>query len=97
MPALTGAKSSIGTSAVQVISTSTVLDYGISIKASASNTGKVYVGIASGVTASSADATDGYELSLGEEIFIPKAMVANANMVYVIGSAAGQKVFYICV
>lgn len=93
--ATTGAKSSIGTSAVLLTATSTPLTYGVGIKAAAANGGTVYVGFTSGVTANSADATDGYQLSAGDEVFIPKTITSNANTIYLIGSGAGQKVFYL--
>jgi len=86
----TGAKSSISTSAVQITATDIKCVFGVLVKAAAANTGIVYVGT-SGVTAGSADATDGVELSAGDAVLIE---VDNANKVYAIGSAAGQKVFW---
>ena len=99
MAALTGRKSSIGTSAVQMTSTSLVPQYGVSIKAAAANTGKVYVGLSNAVTADSADATDGYELAAGNEVFLPAFALQsgssnNINTIYLIGSASSQKVFF---
>lgn len=94
------AKSSIGASAVQLISTATPFAVGLVVKAAAANTGKVYVAPSSAVTANSADATDGYELSAGETLFISPgemkslSLAADASLVYVIGSTTGQKVFW---
>ena len=57
------------------------------------NTGIIYVG-ASGVTADSADATDGWPLYAGDSMTLP---VNNANVVYVIASTANQKIRWIAV
>lgn len=85
-----GAKSGIGASAVQLVSALTAVNRGVQIKAAAANTGKVYVGN-SDVTAGSADSTDGFELSAGQGLFVPTHDVSN---VWVVGSAADQKVFW---
>jgi len=86
----TGAKSLIGTTAVQITTASIVCAFGVLVKAAKDNTGIVYVG-QKGVTAGSADATDGMELEAGDATFYE---IDNANKVYVIGSATGQKVFW---
>lgn len=88
-----GSKSSVGTSAVQITTTSIVAKKGVTVKAANANTGIIYVGN-SDVTNGSTDATDGFELANGESIFIE---IDNANKVYVIGSAASQKVFWVVV
>lgn len=85
-----GAKSSISTTALQLIVASTPAVKGVVVKAAAANAGKVFVGN-SDVTNGSADATDGLELSAGESATVP---VDNANKIWVIGSAASQKVFF---
>ena len=54
----TGRKSSIGTSAVQLVATSSHLTKGVQLKTPDTNVGVVYVG-KSGVTADAADATEG--------------------------------------
>lgn len=87
----TGAKSAIGTSAVQITTTSIACKQGVLVKASSTNTGIVYVG-PSGVTASTANATDGMELLAGESFVLP---VDNANKVYAIASAPGQKIYFV--
>ena len=89
----TGAKSSISTSAVQITATDIKCVFGVLVKAAAGNTGIVYVGPL-GVTAGTADATDGVELSAGDGFLIE---IDNANKVYVIASAAGQKIFFVAV
>jgi len=89
----TGAKSSIGTTAVRITTSDTYCAFGVLVKAAAGNTGIVYIG-PSDVTAGTADATDGVELSAGDAILIE---VDNANKVYVIASAADQKVFWAAV
>lgn len=91
-----GSKGSIGGTALVLIATTTPpthLTKGAQIKAAADNDGTVYVG-KSDVTADSAAATDGYPLSPGEALFVP---VDDPSKIYVIGSGAGQKVFFLVV
>jgi hypothetical protein len=97
MPGQHGAKSSISTSAVQLSASTTTLIYGVVVKAASDNSGLVYVGTSSAVTAGTPDSTSGYELKAGVEIFLPLAMVTRLADVYVIGSAAGQKVFFLAI
>jgi hypothetical protein len=85
-----GRKSSIGTSAVPLVAASVRAAKGVQVKAAPTNTGIVYVGN-SDVTADASDATDGFPLEAGDGLFVP---VDDASKVYLIGSAAGQKVFY---
>lgn len=92
--ATTGAKSSITTTAVQITSTSTPLTYGVWVRAAEGNSGNVFVGFSSAVT-HNADATDGYLLDAGQEVFIPRTAADNATDVWVIGSASGQKVYFL--
>ncbi len=87
----TGRKSSISTTAVQMTTTDFSCRRGVVIKAADANTGKVYVGFSSSITNDSADATDGIELGAGQSITLE---IDNANKIYVIGSAASQKVFW---
>jgi hypothetical protein len=86
-----GRKSSIGTTAVPLTTISVHAARGVQLKAASANTGTVYVGN-SDVTADSADATDGFPLAPGEGLFLP---VEDPTRVYVVGSAAGQKVFFV--
>lgn len=65
--------------------------FGVTVKAARANTGLIYVG-KSDVTAGTTDATDGFELGAGESLFLP---VSNANLIYVIGSANNQKIFWV--
>jgi hypothetical protein len=88
-----GAKSAIGGTALQLVATKTICKRGVQVKAAAGNSGKVYVGN-SDVTAGSADATDGFELSASQGLFVP---AQDASTVWVIGSAGGQKVFWFTV
>jgi hypothetical protein len=85
-----GSKGSIGLTALQLTASSITAKKGVLVKASAANTGIIYVGN-SDVTANSTEATDGYELYAGEAVLIE---VDNANKIYVIASATGQKVFF---
>jgi len=88
----TGRKSSIGTTAVVLGgSTGITLSRGVYVKAAAGNSGTVYVGKVS-VTANAADGTDGYQLAAGDEIFIE---AQDTTDLYVVGSGAGQSVFWL--
>lgn len=95
MPSITGSKDSVGTSSVRIVGASSPVQYGTSIKAAQSNMGTVYVGLNSSVTNGSNASTDGYELSAGQEVFIPAGCVADVYNIYLIASAAGQKVYFI--
>lgn len=88
-----GSKGSVGAAAVQIVATKTRCFRGVQVKADSSNTGVVYVGN-SDVTAGSAEATDGFPLSAGQGLFVP---VQDAATVYVVGSSAGQKVYWVTV
>ena len=85
--------STVGTSAVQLPNQE--IAEVLLIKAAASNAGIIYVLNNSGVTANSADSTDGIPLSAGESITITPFMAGrNSNTIYCIASAASQKIFY---
>jgi len=86
----TGAKSGIGTDAVQITTADIKCVIGVLVVADDANTGIVYVG-PKGVTAGTADATDGVRLDAGDSITLE---IDNANKVWVIGSATGQKVWW---
>jgi hypothetical protein len=87
----------VGAAAVQVIATATPLRNGVRIVAANANTGKVYVGLSSAVTANSAAATDGYELAAGQSLWVDVWAVPGGDLsnLYVIASAASQKAFFI--
>jgi len=89
----TGATSNIGTTAVQITTTSIVCPHGVLVKADDNNTGDVYVG-PKGVTAGTTDATDGIRLRAGDAVTME---IDNANTIYVIASVAGQKVWWIAI
>jgi len=88
---LSGSVGSIGTASTSITATSTPLYNGVTIKAANANTGTVYVGNID-VTAGTATSTDGFELGAGESMTIE---VNDLNKIYLIGSAAGQKVFWL--
>ena len=91
---VTGRKSSIGTTAVQLTTAVTHANRGVQIVADASNSSTIYVGLAT-VTTDAADSTDGFPLSAGESVVIP---VINPSTVYVIAaSGSDSKVFFITV
>lgn len=91
-----GAKSSIGGTAVALKATSTTFKSSITLKGGSGNsTNKVFVGNSNGVTAGSADDTDGYELMTDKELTLPAAFfdfdLAN---VWLIGSTSSLKVYW---
>lgn len=90
----TGAKSSIGTSAVQISSTSVKTKKGVLVKAASTNgTGLVYVGDST-VTAGTPDSTSGFELAASEWVEIE---TDDVSRVYVIGSTTNLKVTWVIV
>ena len=87
-----GRKSSIGTSPVTLVATSVKIKRGVLIKAADGNSGKIYVGVSTNVTADSNDATDGFELSAGDALEVE---IDDVRSIHVIASASDQKVFWI--
>ena len=86
MPAsLSHAQSTIGTSAVQLTTSTQRCNDGVRVKALAGNSGTVYVG-ASGVTTST-----GWPLTAGQEVLFP---VQTANAIWAIASASSQVVAF---
>lgn len=90
----TGRKSAIGTSAVALVSAPRPLTRGVQLRAGSANTGVVYVGASSSVTADAADGTDGFPLAAGDGVLIK---VDDASKVYLIATAANQKVFFLAI
>jgi hypothetical protein len=92
----------IGAAAAQVVSTTpTVCSAGVQLKADDDNTGSIYVGYSSAVTAGTTPATDGVRLKAGQSYFVPAAKlrslgstVADASNVWAIASASGQKIYF---
>lgn len=91
-----GSNLDVDGTAEQLTATATPFNYECWIKADPANSGNVHVGLASTVTAGTADATDGYILDAGEEMTIPVALADDVSDIYVIGSAANQKVYWMC-
>lgn len=87
-----GSKSSIGTSVVRLVAAPIKTKRGVLIKAAAENSGKVYIGISTSVTADSNDTTDGFELSAGDSLEVE---INDVRSIHVIGNASDQKVFWI--
>lgn len=83
----------VGTSASQL--DSRTINEELILKASASNTGIIYVGVRnSGVTAGGTAATDGFPLSAGESFVITPYMCGrDSSTVYVISDTASQSLF----
>jgi len=91
----TGRKSSIGTSAVAVMSTGVKARRGVQITAPADNGSTVYIGNSSAVTADSADGTDGYPVIAGETVVIP---TRNPDLLYAIAeSGSDNKVWWMII
>jgi len=85
-----GSNLDIDTTAEQITTTSFAAKFGVTVKAAVDNTDTVYIGN-SDVTAGTTAATDGFPLEPGESITLP---VNNPNLLYAIGAAANQKVFW---
>jgi hypothetical protein len=85
-----GSNLDIDTTAEQITTTSFAAKFGVTVKSAVDNTGTVYIGN-SDVTAGTTAATDGFPLEPGESITLP---VNNSNLLYAIGAAANQKVFW---
>lgn len=85
---LNGSLASIGATALQITSTATPLKWGVRIKAAhANSTNFIYVGCNSTLTAGvAAPTTDGYQLALDTEVFIP---IDDLSKIWVIGSTTG--------
>ncbi len=83
---------SIGTVATQLTTAATAVTKGVIVKADAGNSGTVYIGSTTGVTAGTTAATDGFQLAAGDSLSLP---ISDVSKVYAIGSATGQKVFYV--
>jgi len=85
----TGSKT-VGVTAVQLDSQELAFDI-ISIRAASANTGTIYVGYNSSVTAGTSESTDGYPLFAEDEKFV---FLNNLNKIYLISDTAGQKIFF---
>jgi hypothetical protein len=84
---------SVGITVTQLSSTSVVASKGILIKAADANTGYVFVGKNASTTVIGTDPnTDGFELGAGSSVVVP---VDNATKIYLIASAASQRVSWI--
>ena len=86
-----GSNLDVDTTAEQMTATDFSCRNGVTIKAYDGNLGTVYVGLV-GVTAGTAEATDGFPLAAGESVTIE---VTNVNLIYVIASIANQLIYWI--
>lgn len=86
-----GMKSGVGTTAVKLNATSISASRGVLIKAADANSGTVYIGNSSAVTAGTVDSTSGFELNGGASHFIE---CTNVNLIWLIANAPNQKVFW---
>lgn len=84
----------VGTSTVQLGSSTLGFQNGCQLVADPSNSGVVYVGYSSGVTAGTTAATDGLPLEAGAGYFIGPDRQKSLSQIYVIASAVSQKIFY---
>lgn len=88
-----GRKSAIGTAAVPLVATAVAATKGVQLRAADSNTATVYVGHST-LTTDTSDATDGFPLKAGEALFVP---VNNASKIFVVSTAANQKIFWFAI
>ena len=93
-PIRTGRKSSISTSALQLTTVDAEGQRGVQITADSGNSGAVYVGETSAITADGADGTDGYPIAAGETVVIP---TLRADELYVIAGSSGHKVWWMLI
>jgi len=89
----TGANLDVDTSAEVLTSTDFDTAQGVIITADSDNSGSVFIGTAT-VTAGAANDTSGIPITAGESIFFS---ASNPNVIYVIGSAVNQKVYWLAV
>ena len=89
----TGANLDVDTSAEVLTATDFDTAQGVIITADADNSGNVFIGTAT-VTAGAANDTSGIPIGAGESLFFS---ASNPNVIYVIGSAADQKVYWLAV
>jgi len=89
----TGSNLDVDTVAEQLVAASMPAIRGVLMATPVANTGVIYVGNAD-VTAGTTDATDGIPINAGETLFLE---IDDANKLYVIGSAANQKIFYVVI
>lgn len=82
-----GSNRDVDTAAEVLTTTATRFIHGMTIIADNTNTGVLYVGSSSAVTAGTTAATDGAPIYPGTWLFFP---VVNAADIYVIGSANNQ-------
>lgn len=90
-PGFRTGRKTIGISAAQLVDEDIITEKGVLITAATGNSGVIYVGDRSTVTADGDDDTDGFPLVAGASITVP---VTNAKHIYVIGSAASQKLWW---
>jgi hypothetical protein len=76
----------VGTSVAQQAANPT--SWGVVVKADDDNSGSIYVGFHSGITADSGNSTSGFRLKAGQALTLE---ISNTNLLYLIGSAASQK------
>ena len=89
----TGANLDVDTSAEVLTATDFDTSQGVIITADSDNSGTVFIGN-SDVTAGAANDTSGIPITAGESIFFS---ASNPNVIYVIGSAVNQKVYWLAV
>ena len=84
-----GQTAPFGAAAVQMHAAGTVAQKGVIVKARSTNSGIVFVGNSNAVTVGT-----GFELEPGASVTLP---ITNSNLVWLIGSAAGQVVTWVVV
>jgi len=86
----------VGTTTASALTSSpTPLDYGVTLKADAANSGKVHIGFSGSITTGTASSA-GFQLSAGEGYYITKnACKGDAANIFLIASATTQNLFAI--
>ncbi len=83
----------VGTTAAAITANEWNCRRGVGLKASADNTGTIYIGN-SDVTPGDTAGTDGWPLAAGEELFLP---LDDPTLIYTVASVAGQELFIVVV
>ena len=91
---ITGSKTSIGTTAVQITAVTTNAQRGVQIVADATNTISVFIGPSTVTAGTSSATTDGYPLAAGESIVVP---IIEPSKIYAVTASSTAKISFMLV
>ena len=81
------------TTAAAVYSSAQNINYGVQIRLGTEATARMAVGFSSSMTAEATAATDGYQLSAGDAIWLPKEVAGDLTGVYLKSVSGTQNVY----